>query len=588
MRTPWIVVLLLLAAVAAVYGRTVGFGFTVYDDDEYVYANPLVKNGLTADGIVRAFTEERAANWHPVTWLSHMLDVSLFGIEPGPHHLVNVLFHGANAVLVLLLLAARADPLIPAALVAFLFAIHPLHVESVAWIAERKDLLSAFFGLLAIGAYGRGVRRGRPVCWPALFWYALSLAAKPMLVTLPLLLVVLDYWPLDRRGEDGSFPVRALLVEKWPFFLLAAGEAAVTLWAQAQGGAIQSLASYPLSVRLLNLPTAYLFYLGKMVWPAGLAVIYPHPGTALPVWKAVGSAIVLGAITVAAWRWRRAAPYLAAGWAWYVIALVPVIGLVQVGYQAVADRYSYLPLLGPFVILAWGGHGLAARYRLQKPAAAAAVGVLVALAVVAWRQVGYWRDSFSLFNRALAVTERNFVAENHLGLAWLEQGDLGRAASRFRRALAIKADHFGAWNNLGIVMLRRQRWQEAERFFRRALAIRPTFRAARTNLALALYFQHRRQEAADLLEESLRQKPDDPVVLDNLGNVLLDLGRIDEAIDCFQRSVAVDPGFAAAYADLARAYARKGDRQRATTFARRALELDPSNPIARRLLGGGR
>ncbi len=610
-RETWLVVILVVAAVVAVYARTGGFGFVVYDDDEYVYANPLVRNGVTAAAVGRALTEVRAANWHPVTWVSHMLDVSLFGIDPGWHHLVNMALHAANAVLVFLLLRA-AGPLPCAALTAFAFAVHPLHVESVAWISERKDLLSALFGLLAVAAYCRGAGRGREAGAAGLGWYLLSLSSKPMLVTLPLLLVVVDYWPLGRwsmgrwslgrwslgrwsmgRWSRGRGPGAGMMLlwsrlrGKWPFFLLAAASSAITLWAQAQGGAIQSLASYPLGVRLAHLPLAYLFYIEKMFWPSGLAVIYPHPGVMPPAWQVAGSGIVLLAVSVSAWRLRRRAPYFLAGWAWYLVALLPVAGLVQVGYQVVADRYSYLPLLGPMAALVWGGYDLARWWRIERPAAVLAATAILLLAVAAWQQVGYWRDSFSLFRRALAVAApgRNFVAENHLGLAWLNEGDLASAEKRFRRALAIKADHFAAWNNLGIVMLRRKRWADAERCFRRALAIRPSFHAARTNLALALYFQGRRQQAVAMLEDALAARPDDPVVLDNLGNMLLELGRIDEAAGRFLQSIELDPGFAAAYADLGRAHALRGDRARAKEYARRALQLDPANQVARRLLG---
>ena len=586
-RETWFVLLLCVAAVVAVYARTAGFGFVVYDDDEYVYANPLVKNGLTATSVLRSLTEVRAANWHPVTWISHMLDVSFFGLDPGRHHLVNLALHAVNAGLVFLLLRA-VGPLACAAFTALVFAVHPLHVESVAWISERKDLLSALFGLLAVAAYSRGAARGRQASAAALGCYALSLASKPMLVTLPLLLLVLDYWPLGQRPAAGPFTLWPRLWGKWPFFLLAALASGITLWAQAEGGAIQSLASYPLAVRLAHLPVAYLFYLEKLFWPSGLAVIYPHPGVAPPAWKVAAAVVLLLLLSFAAWRLRRKAPYLLAGWLWYLVALVPVIGLVQVGYQSVADRYSYLPLLGPMTALSWGGYTAVRQWRIERPAAAAACIALVFLAVVAWRQVGYWRDSFTLFHRALAVTApgTNFVAENHLGLAWLNKGDLAQAERHFRQALTIKNDHFGAWNNLGIVMLRQKRWAEAERCFRQALAIRPAFRAARTNVALALYFQGRKQEAVAVLEEALAAQPNDPVALDNLGNMLLDLGRVNEAIDRFLQSIELDPGFAAAYADLGRAYAMRGERRRAMEYARRALRLDPANPTARRVLGG--
>ncbi len=584
-----LIIVVLVAGVLAAYWQTSSFEFTVYDDDEYVYANPLVKNGFTVNGVIGAFTREQAANYHPLTWWSHMLDVELFGLDAGAHHLVNVAIHAVNTALVFVLWLLYGRMAWPAAFVALLFGLHPLHVESVAWVAERKDLLCGFFGILAMMVYSDGVVRGnRRWRWLALLLFVFSLLAKPMLVTMPVLLLLLDYWPLARRDDSGRFPLAAMLREKWCFFLFALLSAMVTLWAQGRGGAIQSLDDFSWAVRLANVPVSYVFYLVKMLWPTGLAVIYPHPGSALAAWQIIGSLVVLGSISAVVWRWRRRLPWLLTGWGWYLISLLPVIGIVQVGYQAVADRYSYLPLIGPFVILVWSGRELAAAFSWRRGAWPAFVLLALVLGSLTWRQAAYWRDSFTLFEHALAVTGRNFVAENHLGLAWLQKGDLRKARDCFQQTLAIKEDHYGALNNLGVVMMRQGRWREAEEYLRRALAINPDFNAARGNLALVLYLEKRFQEAVTQFEESLRRQPDDPVVLDNLANVLLRLDRVDEAIDSLRRSLELDPGFAGACYDLARALLRRGETEEAVHWLRESLRLEPDFEPARRLLEGMR
>ncbi|MEW6429749.1 MAG: tetratricopeptide repeat protein [Thermodesulfobacteriota bacterium] len=580
-RNVLIACLVLLAAIAAIYLQTGSFDFLVYDDDDYVYNNPAVRNGLSPAGVAWAFTRAHAANYHPLTWISHMADCSLFGLAPGPAHLVNVLLHGGNALLLFLLLFRCTGSFWPALLAVVLFALHPLRVEVVAWVAERKELLANLFGLLAMLGYGQWVRHGGGRWYlAAVFFFALGLLAKPVLVSLPLLLLLLDHWPLARPA-GGRVAVQRL-VEKWPFFLLSAVSCLITLFAQNAGGAVQSLDQYPVAVRLGNAVVVVLAYLGKFFWPAGLAVIYPHPGQVPPLWLLLLSAAVLAAITVAALVARRRLPFVAVGWFWYLLSLLPVIGIVQVGYQAMADRYTYLPMIGIAVALAWA---LAEIPTFGRRAVAAAVVCLIPLlATLSWLQTGHWRDSFTLFNRALAVTADNFVAHNHLGIAWMEEGEYDKAEAQFRAGLAIKDDDFGAWNNLGVLALRRGDGSGAEEHCRRALAINPRFAAAHNNLGLALYLQGRYPEAAASFQTSLQLEPEDAATLDNLGGAYLAMGRNAEAAASFEQAIRIDHNFAGAWYDLGEALLQQGDRARARVMFETALEKDSSFTPARAAL----
>jgi hypothetical protein len=438
-RRAVVLALLLAAATAALLWPAGGFAFLNYDDNQYLTLNPRVTPGLTLDGAAWAFTSVGYAfNWHPLTWLSHMADVSLFGLDPRGHHLVNVLLHAANAALLFALLRALTGALWAPALVAALFAAHPLHVESVAWVSERKDLLSTLLGLATLAAYLRHLRRpGRWSLLPALAAFVLGLLAKPMLVGLPLLMLVLDFWPLGRlRG-----PRARRLLEKLPFLALAAAAAGVTYVAQLRGGALKGLQEVGLPVRAANALVAYVWYAAKALWPAGLTIFYPYPDPAGEGfwWRALAAALGLGLVTAAALRLARRAPYVLAGWLWYVATLLPVVGLVQAGLQAVADRYTYLPLAGLFLAAAWGGAAAAPRRR--RAAALAPVACALALAAFAGAaraQLGVWRDSVALFEHALAVTQDNFVAELNLSAALREQGRVAEADRHFQNWARIR------------------------------------------------------------------------------------------------------------------------------------------------------
>jgi tetratricopeptide (TPR) repeat protein len=448
----------LVLLTALVYAPVLRHGFVNYDDNLYVSGNPVVRQGLTWEGLRWAWTAAVACNWHPVTMLSHMLDVELYGVRPGWHHLTNLLLHLANVVLLFEVLRRMTGATWRSAAVAALFAVHPLHVESVAWISERKDVLSGLFFLLTLGAWLRYVRRpaaGRYLL--ALLAFALGLLAKPMLITLPFVLLLLDVWPLGRlplaampaasERTERRRALRALLLEKLPFVVLAVAVSAVALYTQR--GAMASLAALPLRRRAANALVSYVVYLGKSLWPSRLAVIYPLPPS-IPLWKAALAAALLAALTALALARLRRAPWLAVGWLWFAGMLAPVSGLVQVGRQAMADRYTYLPSIGLFIAVVWSAHALAqAALPGELPArgpgatrrallGAGAAVVIAALALTARVQVGAWRDSLTLFRHAAAVTDGNYVAAFHLGEELRMRGDRAEARRYYREALRIR------------------------------------------------------------------------------------------------------------------------------------------------------
>jgi tetratricopeptide (TPR) repeat protein len=460
--------------VGAVFWPVGGHQF-VYDDFQYVVGNSQVQQGFSFETLRWAFTSRFASNWHPLTWLSHALDVQLFGLAPRGHHLVNVGLHALNAVLLFVVLARLTAAPWRSALVAALFAVHPLHVESVAWISERKELLCTGLLLLALDAWRRYAARPSAARYlAAASLFALALLAKPMAVTFPLLLLLIDVWPLDRFSR--GVPALRLLLEKVPLLLLSAVSSALTVLAQQEGGSMRSVHQYTLAVRAGNALVSAVAYLGKMLLPTGLSVFYPHPGPGLPPWQPVGAALLLAAITGLAVRSFRTRPWFGVGWLWYLVALVPVIGLVQVGDQGMADRYTYLPLIGPFIVLVWGaGELVADRPRLRRAASAAAVALLLVLAATASRQVAWWKDGDTLFRRALAVTKNNWFAHMSLAGALGMQGDLAGAAAQYEEALKIRPHDPILLNNLGFILGRQGRIEEAMANFREASQLKPDY-----------------------------------------------------------------------------------------------------------------
>jgi Flp pilus assembly protein TadD len=548
--------LFLIVATIAVYWQVANHDFLNYDDREYVTGNYHVQAGLTWEGIIWAFTTFHATNWHPLAWLSHMLDCQIYGLNAGGHHLTNLLIHVVNALLLFVLLKRMTGALWRSAFVAALFALHPLHVESVAWVAERKDVLSTFFWITTTWAYVHYVEHPRFGTYLlVLVSFALGLMAKPMLVTLPFVLLLLDYWPLQRYqfGHSEANPRKSinnshqrliplhLIREKVPFFVLAAASSVVTFLAQQSGGAVTPLDKLALSVRMANALVSYVSYMGKMIWPIRLAVIYPHPGT-LPIWQAAAAGLLLVCISVFVIRTARRSPYLAVGWLWYLGTLVPVIGVVQVGKQCMADRYTYVPLIGLFVIIAWGIADVAKRWSYQRLVLAISTGVvLLALMVCTWFQVTHWRDSISLFTHTLDVTGENYEAHNNLGVARGEQGRFKEAVGHFSKALQIMPNYAVTHNNIGSVLARRGNLEEAIGHFSKALQLDPRLAEAHICMGVALSRQGSVNGAIDHFSRALEIRPDNVELRNNLGVALARQGRLDEAIDHFSRALRVKP-----------------------------------------------
>jgi tetratricopeptide (TPR) repeat protein len=593
-----------LAAITfAVFGQTLRHEFINYDDPSYVYENPVVIRGLNLKGIEWAFTHIVLSNWHPLTMISHMLDCQMYGLNAGGHHLTNVLLHTGSVLLLFLVLRRLTGFLWRSAFVAAVFAIHPLHVESVAWVAERKDVLSAFFFLLTIWAYARYVEKqsrveGRassagggslaldPRRWTldyclVLLFFALGLMSKPMVVTLPLVLLLLDYWPLARLSRFTpptlNPQLSTLLLEKLPLFVLAGASCVVTIIAQHE--AIQSFEKLSLPLRLGNALISYAAYLGQMFWPSGLAVLYPLRSGSVGGSAVVLSLVLLAGITAGVVILRRRCPYLLAGWLWYLIMLVPVIGMVQVGAQARADRYTYLPQIGLYIALTWWVAELSAGWRYRRMVLWGGSGILLgALIICARAQVACWLNSETLWAHTLACTSDSAIAHNDLGNILLSKKRWDEAIAHFQKALEIKPDYTEARYNLGNALLYKNRMDEAVTQYEKALQINPNYAVAHNNLGYVLLHKGRVDEAIVHFQKALEIKPDYTEAHYNFGNALLHKGRVDEAIVHFQKALEIKPDSLGALNNLAWLLAtcpdgRIRDGVQAVNYAVRACDL---------------
>ncbi len=583
-RRDLLVIGFLILATGAVYWQVGAHEFIDFDDDRYVFRNTRVLDGLSWQDVRWALTAMEVSNWHPLTWLSHLVDGELYGSSARGHHLTNLAFHVANSVLLFLALLRMTSALWRSALVAALFALHPLHVESVAWVSERKDVLSTFFWWLALWLYAGYARSPNPGRYLAvLLAFALGLMAKSMLVTLPFTLLLLDYWPLRRLASERRSLGR-LCLEKLPFFVLAAVVSALTVAAQRTGDAIISMQRFPLDVRLGNALVAYASYLLKTVWPFPLAAYYPHP-VEIPLGPVLGSALLLVVLSIGVVRLRRGHPYLLVGWGWYLGTLVPVIGLVQVGAQAMADRYTYVPLVGIFIILAWGGHELSAHWRNRERARVAlAAGALCALTACTWLQTARWRDTVTLFKHTLEVTQRNPMAHGILGTALGRRGEVDESIVHYRAALRLRPGLAEAHNNLGIALFRKGELDEAVEHYREALSLKPDHPTAHTNLGAALYTQGRLEEAVAHYREALRMKPDSPETHNNLATALDAQGRVAEAIQHYEEALRLRPSDAKAHKNLGVTLYQQGRFDEAAAHFEAALRIDPADKRARALL----
>ncbi|MGP7980422.1 MAG: tetratricopeptide repeat protein [Syntrophobacteraceae bacterium] len=676
-----LIYLLLTAAAIVAFWQVSQCDFIHYDDPLYVSENIHIRDGISMQAIRWALTTCYAGNWHPLTWMSHMLDVQLYGLNPRWHHLTNLLFHIANTLLLFFVFHRMTKAPWKSAFVAALFTIHPLHVESVAWVSERKDVLSTFFWMLTMGAYinyvehGTEDRRQRSedrerrsedrerrtedrerrtedgrqsredgssfsvIRFPSsvfrylavLIFFVLGLMAKPMLVTLPFVLLLLDYWPLqrldqkkpalqtrteasqqgaesrereplsvkNRKGKSGKMRtgqgmvkeeepvahkyqwalVRPLLLEKIPLLVLAALSCIVTYAAQQKGGAVKSIESFPLGVRVANAFVSYIIYIGKTVWPSNLAVLYPHPGL-WPLWQVLGAVLLLGAVTLMVIRTAKRFPYLAMGWLWFLGTLVPVIGIVQVGDQAMADRYTYIPLIGLFVMAAWGIPELLRNWQPSRPPRKEALFALPALIlpcllIVTWTQVGYWRNSITLFEHALKVTNGNYLIHNNRGNVFIGLGNLTQGIEDFDRAIEIKPKYAHAYNNRGAAYDRLGNHRQAISDYDRAIEVDPEYATAYYNRGVAYDRLGNHRQAISDYDRAIEINPEYAEAYINRGVTYDELGNQRQAISDYDRAIGIDPENADAYNNRAIAHGKLGNYWQAIEDCDRAIGINP-------------
>lgn len=589
----WLICAALAVLILIVFAQTFHFAYVNIDDTLYITENDHTQQGLNLENIQWAFTTGHASNWHPITWLSHMMDVSLFGVDPGPHHMVNVLFHMLCTWLLFLLLRSMTGRLWPSAFVAALFAVHPAHVESVAWISERKDVLSTFFWFLTLLAYLKWVRKpGVSRYILILLSFTLGLMAKPMLITLPAVLLLLDFWPLDRvrtaesSGKNHPKKWTGLFLEKAPLFFLSLLSAAATFAAQRAGEAVATLTALPFSFRLGNAFVSYVRYLWIMVCPIHLTVYYPHPGENLEGWKVFLSVLFLAVLTFLVMFKRKRFLFLPTGWLWYLGTLIPVIGIVQVGSQSHADRYTYVPLTGIFILVAWGGAALVRKFRIPGTVVGFTVVIVVsALTVLAHRQTGYWRNSKILFAHAIHVSPENYLVHKNYGAAMADEKRYEEAARHYRRAMQYEPNDENLYYNLGNALVELGRKKEAINMYRRAVRVDPEFAVAYFNLGNELARQKKYDEAVQAYREATRIRPNHVGYLVNLGNTFAMMNRSEEAVDIYLKVIRFDPDNIDAHINLGNALAVTGKTERAIEHYRRALQLSPNHVDAHFNLG---
>ncbi len=625
----------LILSTLLVFRQVCNFDFVNYDDNLYVYQNPHVLNGLTADGVIWAFATPHVGNWLPLTWISFMFDCQLFGSNPGWMHFINLLLHLANTLLLFAILKKMTGSLWPSAFVAAAFALHPTHVESVAWITERKDVLSTLFLLLTLAAYVSYVRhRGLFRYLLTVLLFTLGLLAKPMLVTLPFLLLLLDYWPLGRfdshqtikawsgqkhqssPAHDERRILYRVIIEKIPFFVLSAVSSVITFFVQQSIGAIADINALPLKSKLANVFLSYATYIGKMFWPQNLAVFYPFDARTIQSWQTVLCALLMIVISVLTIRFGRKQKYLFVGWLWFVVTLIPVVGLIQSGSQAWADRYTYISYIGLFIMIAWGVPELLSKWPYRKIAIGISMAVvLTALGISAGRQVSYWNNSSTLFLHALKVTSGNYVAHdclgddlrehgktalaieqfrkslqvkpsyadavNGIGMAIYDEGDLKQAIEYFQKALQLKPDSPSAHNNLGFALQKQGKLYEAATHFTQAVQIDPDFILARNNLANVLVLQDRLDEAIDQLHAILRLEPDPAFAHQTLGSALLKKGNVNQAIEQFNIVLKAEPNSVTAHSNIGYALSQQGKLDEAAAHFTQAVQISPDFAEAR-------
>lgn len=605
--TQIIISIFLVVATLAVYWQVQDYEFVNLDDNLYITENENIQDGVTREGIIWAFTTNYPHFWHPVAWVSHMLDYQLFGLTPKGHHLTNVFIHITNALLLFMVLMRMTGALWQSFFVAAIFALHPLNVESVAWVTERKNLLSAFFGLLTIWAYicyteKKGVKR---YCLVALL-LASSLLSKPMLVTLPFVLLLLDYWPFGRLklvqkkdnlatpkteiNEDRGENISQLIWEKIPFLLLAVGSSFMTVWFRDSVRTLKIENMGTSQARIVNALVSYIEYLEKMLWPMELSALYPHPGNTLPVWKGVICGILLVIISTVVVRMIRQTPYLAVGWFWYLGTLVPMIGIVQEGNQAMADRFTYIPLIGIFIMVAWGLPDLLARWSHRNKALSVLAGIIFpVLMTLTWAQASHWENSEKLFKHAIEVTDNKYpgfsLIYSNLGSTLSQQMRFEEAIVYIKEAIRIDPGYGQAHYNLGVVLAKQMKFEEAIVHYREAIRHMPSNTGAHNNIGFALSQQMNFAEAIVHYNEAIRLKPDYAGAQDNLGTALSNLKKFDEAIIHHREAIRLKPNQAESYYNLGISLSKLMKFEEAIVNYKEAIRLKPDYAEAHNNLG---
>jgi tetratricopeptide (TPR) repeat protein len=592
-----IIFLTLTLAVIIVFGQIRHHEFVNFDDPDYITENLYVRDGWSLDGVKWAFTTRLHKHWHPVTWLSHMTDVEVFGVNPRGHHLVSLLIHLLNTLLLFWVLRRMTDKIWQSAFVAALFALHPLHVEPVAWVADRKDLLCALAWILAMWAYvGYAARPaiGRYLIVMVLF--VVGLMAKPMMVTLPVVLILLDYWPLSRlkispvdpptiSPVSGQVSIERAVVEKAGFFIFILISALVTIYAMQGIGGIDIYGSWTSGKKVAVSLVSYVVYLHKALWPSGLAVSYPVVSD-VPMWQALGAALLLAAVTAAVVRWGRRCPYLPVGWFWYLITLLPVIGLVQFGPSRMADRYTYLPLIGIFIMVAWGVVDLVVRVSSRKKLLVVmAAGTIAACMIASIAQTAHWKDSYTLFSHSVKVAPQNSWVQHNYGAAAMERGRWDEAMQAFEEVLRLDPRDTAARNQLGILLSKKGRPEEALAVFRKALELDPRDAEIAYNMGLCLLQLGKKAEAREQFEHSLRISPNNEGGQNMLGVLLTEEQEYEEARSHFREAIRIAPHRPAGEYNMGLSYLQEGNIEAAKTHFSRALEIDPNHSKAHLYLG---
>jgi tetratricopeptide (TPR) repeat protein len=606
-RAKVLICIFLMVATFCIYTQTQDHEFINFDDDLYITDNWNVQAGLTSESVKWAFTTTYSGDWSPVTWFSHILDYQLHGLHAKGHHLTSLFLHIANTLILFIVLSRMTGAIWQSAFVAAMFAFHPLNVESVAWAAERKNVLSTLFWLMTLWAYIHYAEKPNIKRYGLVFlFFTLGLMSKPMLVTLPFVLLLLDYWPLRRlkfKQERGSnkisekniakrSEVLQLVLEKVPLFLLSAVFSIVTYIASKSLGAMDYGENLTFSTRVTNAMVSYLDYLGKMVWPSELSILYPHPGNTLTAWEGILCGMALVGITIISIRLIRKAPYFAVGWFWYLGTLVPVIGIfVQAGDQAMADRYAYVPLIGIFIIVAWGLPELMAKWRYKEKVLPISAGIIIfALLITTWKQVGHWKNSITIFKHAISVTDKKYpsfvVAHNQLGIALFSDGKNEEAISHYKMAIKFNPDHAKSHSNFGGALLAEGKIEEAISHYKMAIKLNPDFAAAHFNLGITLVAGGKIEEAIPHYRMAIEINPDFSSAHYNLGKVLSAERKIEEAISHYKMAIEIMPDFAAAHYNLGNALFKKRALKEAISHYKMSIEIKPGFAEAYSNLGG--